>query len=58
MEGLYPSARRWRLDSIVQEEGNCRLYERIGYRAIGVIMRIKEGMDIAQYEKLMDEAAR
>ena len=42
---------RWALDTILQEEGNCRLYERLGYRKTGKTEKINDRMDIVFYEK-------
>ena len=41
----------WMLDTILQEEGNCYLYEKIGYKRTGKIENINERMDIVYYEK-------
>lgn len=41
----------WKLETILQEEGNCRLYEKLGYRRNGVVEKINERMDIVYYEK-------
>ncbi len=41
----------WKLDTILQEEGNCHLYEKLGYTRTGVIEKINEKMDIVYYEK-------
>ena len=41
----------WCLDTILQEEGNLHLYEKMGYRRIGQIEHINERMDIVFYEK-------
>lgn len=41
----------WKLDTILQEMGNCYLYEKLGYRRTGVIEKISEKMDIVYYEK-------
>lgn len=41
----------WMLDTILQEEGNCHLYEKLGYKRTGVIENINERMDIVYYEK-------
>ena len=42
---------RWMLDTILQEEGNCYLYEKLGYHRTGKIENINERMDIVYYEK-------
>ena len=41
----------WKLDTILQEEGNCYLYEKLGYRKTGVAENINDRMDIVYYEK-------
>ena len=41
----------WMLDTILQEEGNCYLYEKMGYKRTGKIENINERMDIVYYEK-------
>lgn len=42
----------WKLETILQEEGNCRLYEKLGYRRTGAVEKINERMDIVYYEKI------
>ena len=41
----------WMLETILQEEGNCYLYEKLGYKRTGKIENINERMDIVYYEK-------
>ena len=41
----------WQLDTILQEAGNCYLYEKIGYHQTGKMTVIKENMTIVDYEK-------
>ena len=41
----------WNLDTILQEEGNCRLYEKMGYRRTGRQEIINDRMAIVFYEK-------
>ena len=50
VEALY-GADNWCLDTILQEKGNCHLYEKMGYRKTGKIEHINERMDIVFYEK-------
>ena len=50
-EGLYPHAKRWELDTILQEDKLCYLYEKMGYRKTGMTEKIKEGMDLVFYSK-------
>ena len=41
----------WELDTILQEKGNCHLYEKMGYRQTGVTKVINEQMTIVFYIK-------
>ncbi len=41
----------WSLDTILQEKGNCHLYEKMGYNQTGRIDHINDRMDIVFYEK-------
>ncbi len=49
-EKLY-GADHWCLDTILQEEGNLHLYEKMGYHKTGKIEKINDRMDIVFYEK-------
>ncbi|MBR2698596.1 MAG: GNAT family N-acetyltransferase [Clostridia bacterium] len=42
---------RWRLDTILEEPGNCHLYEKLGYRRTGEAQRVRPNMTIVDYEK-------
>ncbi len=53
VEKLYPKAKRWSLDTIKQEPKLLHLYEKSGYQRTGREDRIKEGMDLVFYEKLI-----
>ena len=44
-------AHHWQLDTILQETGNCYLYEKMGYHRTGHQIPIKENMTIVDYEK-------
>lgn len=50
LEKIY-GADGWCLDTILQEEGNIHLYEKIGYHQTGKIEHINERMDIIFFEK-------
>ena len=41
----------WKLDTILQEEGNCYLYEKLGYHQAGKTEQINDKMTIVFYEK-------
>jgi GNAT superfamily N-acetyltransferase len=51
IEERYKPQNGWILDTILQEEGNCYLYEKVGYKKTGKIEKINEKMDIVHYEK-------
>ena len=41
----------WELETILQEKGNCRLYEKVGYKRTGRVDKINEYMDLVYYKK-------
>lgn len=41
----------WELDTILQEKGNCYLYEKMGYRKTGRVEIINERMSLVFYRK-------
>ena len=43
--------RHWKLDTILQEKGNCYLYEKLGYHQTGKTEQINKKMTIVYYEK-------
>lgn len=51
VEALYPNAKKWCLDTILQENKLCHLYEKMGYHKSGKLKTIKPGMDLVFYEK-------
>ena len=51
IESLYPNALKWELDTILQEEKLCSLYEKMGYIKTGKVKKLKENMDLVFYEK-------
>ena len=51
IEGLHPDVERWVLDTILEEAGNCHLYEKIGYKKTGKAEVINERMTLVFYEK-------
>jgi GNAT superfamily N-acetyltransferase len=54
IEEKYKPQNGWKLDTILQEEGNCYLYEKIGYKRTGKIEKINDKMDIVYYEKIFN----
>ena len=51
LEALYPEV-QWELNTILQETGNCHLYEKMGYRRTGEYEKINERMTLVYYRKL------
>ncbi len=51
LEELYPDV-NWELNTILQETGNCRLYENLGFRKTGEFEQINERMTLVYYRKL------
>lgn len=53
IEQIYNDARKWELDTILQEQGNCYLYEKLGYKRMEASKVINDKMTIVFYEKLL-----
>ena len=51
VERLHPEVEKWSLDTILEEPGNCHLYEKLGYRRTGKTEAIKKNMTLVFYEK-------
>jgi len=51
VEQIYDEAKSWRLGTILQEKGNCYLYEKIGYKKTGATKVISDKMTMVFYEK-------
>jgi GNAT superfamily N-acetyltransferase len=51
IEQKYNDAIVWELDTILQEQGNCYLYEKIGYKQTGKTEIINDRLTIVYYEK-------
>lgn len=51
IEQLHSDVIKWFLDTILQEKGNCHLYEKIGYQKTGKMEQINENMTLVFYEK-------
>lgn len=52
---LHPKAPCWRLETILQEPGNCRLYERCGFVRTGDEQVINDKMTLISYVRKMPE---
>ena len=44
-------AANWELDTILQEKGNCYLYEKMGYRQTGKTEVVNDKMTLVFYKK-------
>lgn len=53
IEDRYSDARIWELATILEEQRNCYLYEKLGYRQKGDPKQINDKMTIVIYEKRM-----
>lgn len=51
IEQMHSNIKRWFLDTILEEPGNCHLYEKIGYKKAGQTKAINEKMTLVYYEK-------
>lgn len=51
LELMYPEAEAWELDTILSEERNCYLYEKMGYVRSGEPRTINEQMALVRYLK-------
>jgi len=48
---LYPDVKVWKLDTILQEQGNCHLYEKCGFVRVGEEHIINDKMTLVDYER-------
>lgn len=51
IERIYCDAEVWELDTILQEQGNCHLYEKLGYKQTGKTEIINSKLTLVFYEK-------
>ncbi|QUL57221.1 GNAT family N-acetyltransferase [Paenibacillus tritici] len=51
IEQIYADATVWGLATIMQEERNCYLYEKLGYRRTGEMQVINDRLTLCYYEK-------
>ena len=47
---LYPEVETWKLDTILQEERNCHLYEKCGFKRVGEEHPVNDVMTLVDYE--------
>jgi GNAT superfamily N-acetyltransferase len=51
IEDKYRPQNGWELDTILEEKGNCHLYEKMGYKRTGEYKKINDRMTLGYYEK-------
>lgn len=51
LEQIYSDAIGWELDTILQEKGNCHLYEKVGYKQTGKTEVINNKLTLVFYKK-------
>ncbi|MBQ8086976.1 MAG: GNAT family N-acetyltransferase [Clostridia bacterium] len=51
IERRHTDIERWYLDTILEEAGNCHLYEKLGYCRTGTPQPINAYMTLVNYEK-------
>ena len=56
IEMMHSDAKVWELDTIMQERGNCYLYEKVGYKRTGKEQVINDKMTIVYYEKHLNRS--
>ena len=55
IERMHSDVERWFLDTILQEAGNCYLYEKLGYKRTNKIEEVNEKMTLVFFEKQNDK---
>lgn len=50
-EELAPNAKSWNLSTILEEEGNCYLYRKLGYQQIGETKKLNEKTTLVYFKK-------
>ncbi|MBZ5199748.1 GNAT family N-acetyltransferase [Planomicrobium chinense] len=57
-EKQFPEAVSWELATILEEEGNCRLYEKAGYVRTGAAYQLNEKATLGYFKKLLKDVER
>ena len=50
-EKLFPKAQVWELSTLLEERGNCHLYEKAGYIKTGETQKLTEQATLIHYQK-------
>ena len=51
IESMHSGCKCWILDTILQEKGNCHLYEKLGYIKIGEPQAVNDHLTLINYKK-------
>lgn len=57
IESMYSGCKCWILDTILEEKGNCHLYEKLGYIKIGEPQAVNDRLTLINYKKVMKRNA-
>jgi len=52
LEETFPDATTWELATILEEKGNCYLYEKMGFTKTGVIKKLNSSATLVYYKKI------
>lgn len=52
IEKMFPQATTWELATVLEEEGNCYLYEKMGYKTTGVNKKLNDNATLIFYKKV------
>ncbi len=52
---ILPAVKCWKLETILQEKGNCHLYEKCGFVRVGEEKPVNEAMTLIDYERAADD---
>ncbi|MBY0599414.1 GNAT family N-acetyltransferase [Bacillus bingmayongensis] len=53
IEKMFPQATSWELATILEEERNCYLYEKIGYIKTGLKKKLNDNTTLVYYQKAL-----
>ena len=53
VEEMFPQATSWELATIMEEERNCYLYEKLGYIKTGSIKKLNDNTTLGFYKKIL-----
>ncbi|TFB22857.1 N-acetyltransferase [Filobacillus milosensis] len=53
LEDMVQEANSWHLATLLEEKGNCYLYEKLGFRKTSVIKRINDRSTLVYYRKVL-----